>query len=182
MCDGKTEKDYFVHLRRMLRNVAALDVRHFKYDLKGFRLPSDDFDEIWCVFDKDDRKNETFDKFIQEANERKWIAGWSNPCFELWLELHFHEVSRHARKQYDQTRRWEQLAEKKFGRKPRKTLDGQLLDELLECFPAAIEHARHLYHQWEKDASLAQHPSRRNPCTMVFLLAERVRALQQSHQ
>ena len=41
----------------------------------------------WIVFDRDLVKN--FDDIIAKAEEKGINAGWSNPCFEIWLLAYF---------------------------------------------------------------------------------------------
>jgi hypothetical protein len=47
------------------------------------------YDEVWCVFDVDEHPNLNDAK--QLANARGIQLAISNPCFELWLMLHFRE-------------------------------------------------------------------------------------------
>ena len=49
----------------------------------------DDFDEVWCVFDRDE--HERFFDAITMARDNGFELAISNPCFELWLVLHFRE-------------------------------------------------------------------------------------------
>ena len=44
----------------------------------------------WIVFDRDEIKN--FDKIIQDAERSGVMAGWSNPCFEIWMYAYFGEM------------------------------------------------------------------------------------------
>ncbi len=48
-----------------------------------------DFDEVWCVFDRDD--HERFHDAIQMASANSFELAVSNPCVELWLLLHFRD-------------------------------------------------------------------------------------------
>jgi hypothetical protein len=52
------------------------------------------FDDIWCVFDRDEHP------YVPEATalaERHGIGvALSNPCFELWLVLHARDLRRHT--------------------------------------------------------------------------------------
>jgi len=48
-----------------------------------------DYDAVWCVFDKDDHPN--FDQAVDMARQNEIELAISNPCFELWLLLHFRE-------------------------------------------------------------------------------------------
>lgn len=44
----------------------------------------------WIVFDRDQVKD--FDEIIQTAQRNKVNAGWSNPCFEIWMYAYFGEM------------------------------------------------------------------------------------------
>lgn len=45
------------------------------------------YSEPWIVFDRDQVKD--FDKIIKSAEQNGIHAGWSNPCFEIWLYAYF---------------------------------------------------------------------------------------------
>jgi hypothetical protein len=45
------------------------------------------FDEVWCVFDIDQHPN--IPEAVQTAHSNGLCLAISNPCFELWLWLHF---------------------------------------------------------------------------------------------
>jgi len=47
------------------------------------------YDEVWCVFDVDDHL--TLNDAMQMARDHGINLAVSNPCFELWLWLHFAE-------------------------------------------------------------------------------------------
>lgn len=93
VCGGeRTEPTYFKGLRDSLNN-KAVDI---KVVSKG-RAPAQvvdyavaqrtpDFDEVWCVLDVDE-----FDLVdaVQLAREHDINLAVSNPCFELWLLLHY---------------------------------------------------------------------------------------------
>lgn len=50
-----------------------------------------EYDRVWAVFDKDEFDD--FDEAISLAQSKKINCAWSNESFELWLLLHFKEVS-----------------------------------------------------------------------------------------
>jgi RloB-like protein len=54
---------------------------------------SSDFDQAWCVFDVDSFST---DDAIVLASDRGIRLAVSNPCFELWLLLHFEERTSHV--------------------------------------------------------------------------------------
>lgn len=106
VCGGtRTERDYFEGLRKARPNpmvrLTVLSkgiapeqlVRHAK------RL-GDGHDEIWCVVDTDE-----FDiaKAARLADELGVRLAVSNPCFELWLLLHFDD-HRGATRSYKELR------------------------------------------------------------------------------
>lgn len=66
-----------------------------------------EFDQIWCVFDRDQHKSfkEAFTEIERlnqveinytddpESHEPRFYAAYSDPCFEYWLLLHFVETT-----------------------------------------------------------------------------------------
>ena len=71
-------------------------VRHAKDDARANRKrrrADRDFDEIWCVFDRDD--HEGMEATLQEARDAKIDVAVSNPCVELWLLLHVRDQTAH---------------------------------------------------------------------------------------
>jgi hypothetical protein len=63
--------------------------------------PNEAFDEAWCVFDVD--THERFGQGRRAAEAAGIRVAISNPCFELWLLLHF--VSHAAHVSADEVRR-----------------------------------------------------------------------------
>ena len=51
-----------------------------------------EYDRVWVVFDRDEFPD--FDEAIRQAAEHKINCAWSNESFELWLLLHFKDVSK----------------------------------------------------------------------------------------
>ena len=112
-CEGKvTEPSYFNGLKQVGRNnllhvevkpggVAPKTLVDFAVDLKqkaevaARRLKDDSlrYDEVWCVFDVD--AHEHIDDAKQKASANNVNTAISNPCFELWLLLHFQDQSSH---------------------------------------------------------------------------------------
>ncbi|MFI6404854.1 RloB family protein [Streptomyces sp. NPDC050548] len=97
MCGAQvTERDY---LRGLVAHVAnpAVTVRIttkscspsqlVKYAEVQRDLSPADFDEVWCVFDVDEFLD--VPRAIAMAREAGVEVAVSNPCFELWLILHF---------------------------------------------------------------------------------------------
>ena len=109
VCEGKcTEPEYFNALKRHLKNpLMELQIHKERGDPKKIvemakkaqsvaneraSLQHDSwlgFDEVWCVFDRDD--HEHFDAAVTKAEDNNFLLAVSNPCFELWLLLHLRE-------------------------------------------------------------------------------------------
>lgn len=91
LCEGKkTEINYFQRLKESL-HLTNLHIQSAKRSAPTHIIQeakdSSDYDEIYCVFDKDSHEN--LDKALQEAQKYKIQAIVSAPCFEFWLLLHF---------------------------------------------------------------------------------------------
>jgi len=109
LCEGKvTEPQYFIALRREIRNrlieveivpacgvpktLVEYAVDRMKQAVREARRQADPFlryDEVWCVFDVDAHPRLAEAK--QQARDNGLKLAVSNPCFELWLLLHFQD-------------------------------------------------------------------------------------------
>lgn len=97
VCGGKeTEKQYFQGLRAAERNPAVRVVIRtnprsptevVRYADKLKRQAPDEFEDVWCVFDVDEFHDVGGAAAL--ARTREIGVAISNPCFELWLLLHF---------------------------------------------------------------------------------------------
>lgn len=106
VCEGeKTEPFYFKGMRDALkpefRNRIHIVVKGtglhtvdlFDYALRESRL-SGGYDHVWLAYDRDDFDLREFDSVVgkcaQSSDETTaFHALWSNPCFEVWMLLHF---------------------------------------------------------------------------------------------
>ena len=107
-CEGtRTEPDYLGALKRepAVREVASVDIR-IEMGASGavpltlvntaakarVRNPREDgeVDEVRCLFDVEWPKNHpNLDEAVRLAERKDINLAISNPCFELWLALHF---------------------------------------------------------------------------------------------
>lgn len=107
-CEGaRTEPDYLAALRRepAVRDVAAVDIQiemattgsapltlvraAVAAKVKAVREQAE-IDEVWCLFDVEWPQNHpNLKAAIALAAENEINLAVSNPCFELWLALHF---------------------------------------------------------------------------------------------
>ena len=121
-CEGeRTEPEYLDALKRQpsVRDVAAVDLRvetgqggsvprtlvALATDARSRAIDEEaEIDEFWCVFDVEWPKNHPgLEEAVQQARVNGIKLAVSNPCFELWLILHFQNqehgwtTTRHAR-------------------------------------------------------------------------------------
>jgi len=112
VCEGtRTEPDYLNALKQQpaVHDVAAVDLRvetgRGKTDPKNLvslavaarnaAIDEDaEIDEFWCVFDVEWPTNHPgLHEAITQARNNSVEVAISNPCFELWLILHFQDQS-----------------------------------------------------------------------------------------
>lgn len=96
----ETEKNYFEGLKNSIptdirgRIVIKVEKAKTTYNLvdRTLELCSAQAQQRipWIVFDRDRVKN--FDGIIKEAESNDINAGWSNPCFEIWMFAYFGEM------------------------------------------------------------------------------------------
>lgn len=69
------------------------------------RLKGNEYDQVWCVFDKDDFPADDFNEALRLAEHLfgEGRVAYSNQSFEYWLLLHFldHQGGAMHRRQYD---------------------------------------------------------------------------------
>lgn len=106
VCEGEeTEPNYFTGLRAAKRypkdqiqvitpqeskgNDPKTLVKYAKSERAKAKNAGLPYDEVWCVFDRDE--HQTFAQAIDQANANGIKLAISNPCFELWYLLHFQD-------------------------------------------------------------------------------------------
>lgn len=105
VCEGKkTEKNYFQRLKECLNLISisieilpsphSTPLQVINYAKQKVKEISE-YDEIYCVFDRDTHKD--FDKALDEAKKIKlkntiFEIIVSDPCFEFWILLHFTKI------------------------------------------------------------------------------------------
>lgn len=119
-----------------------------------------DFDEVWCVFDRDD--HERFHDALQMARDNGVELAVSNPCVELWLLLHFRD-SPGARHRDDLQRMLREDHLPGYD----KNLD---FDALAAGVPAASARARRL----AADAEALGDDPYKNPTTGFYRLTDSI--------
>ena len=109
VCEGqRTEPDYLLGYQRYVHNatveivippdrgdprkvveIAKSRKQSATAEARRQQDPNLAFDEVWCVFDRDD--HERFADACQMARDNQFKLAVSNPCFELWVLLHFRD-------------------------------------------------------------------------------------------
>lgn len=169
VCEGsKTEPNYFrsfpvlsasVEIHGTGRN--TLSLVHYAEEIRDNR--SEEFDEVWLVFDKDSFPAVNFNNaiaFCQAHYDKGFRVAYSNEAFELWYLLHYQLIEKPiSRFDYE-------MILTKWMKKRYKKNDPNLYNKLLSRQPKAIENAKALY------AKRSHSPAKDNPSTTVFQLVE----------
>ncbi len=177
-CEGKrTEKGYFLHIQHSERlpiNLEIVNVNdpsalldrvlqlkaNSEREAKKFSDDTRLFDEVWCVFDVDQHPR------LNQVKSRAQAAGVhvaiSNPCFELWILLHFQDY-----RKAETSAKIQQLLNKHLP-EYNKVLP---CEQIMSLSPEAIARARKLDHWQETRKKLGG-----NPSTQVYKLLVQLRS------
>jgi len=167
VCEGsKTEPNYFRSFRvpRDVVEVHGLGedpstLVRSATDLKN--KDGDDYDQIWCVFDRDSWTLENFNNARSSATSQGFRVAYSNEAFELWYILHFEYLNTGIPRK-DYIRKLSSLLGKKY-EKNSETIYDELLDKQL----TAIRNAEKLLTEYAPPD-----PANDNPSTTVHLLVQ----------
>lgn len=181
VCEGeKTEPSYFeglaheeevrlVHVeivksggvpKSVVERAVALK-KDAQRDAKRQRDANLEYDEVWCVFDVD--AHPKLAEALDQARSNSIEVALSNPCFELWIWLHFDDQRAHIERH-------------KLQSACRKHLPGYTkvaaYSELRPRYADAVHRAVALT-KWQEGRGTKD----ANPSTGVHLLTERLRSL-----
>lgn len=173
VCEGeKTEPNYFrsfripglidVHVEGVgvspprLVNVALSYMR----ETSGRRV-HEPYDQIWCVFDRDEWNASDFSSAINRAETRGLKVAYSNQAFELWFLLHFHFFNSPMRRK-DYERKLSELLGFPYNKNSLS-----MYDHLLSLQGTAIKNAKRLLEFYP-----VPRPALDNPSTTVHILVE----------
>lgn len=167
VCEGaKTEPNYFRSFR-VPKNVAEIHIQGVGENpsklverAKNLKV-QENYDQVWCVFDRDSWTPEDFNNALEKAKTEKFKVAYSNEAFELWYILHFEFLNTGiSRKDY--CKKLTSLLGYKY-QKNRETI----YDELFEKQPVAILNAENLLKLYNPNI-----PAKNNPSTTVHLLVQ----------
>lgn len=167
VCEGqKTEPNYFQAFRvpKDVRTVVigvganTISLVERTMDLRQ----EDDYDQVWCVFDKDDFTAAQFNEAIRLAKQNKIRVAYSNEAFELWYILHFnYHQSATSRHRYG-----EKLSDLLGAKYEKNALN--MYERLEAQQETAIRNAMKLLAYYKP----RHRPAHDNPCTTVHLLVQ----------
>ena len=165
LCEGeRTEPNYL----RMFRGPSSVvDVKGFgvspakivdvAVDLKG----QDEYEQVWCVFDRDDHSVGEFNAAVQRAQSQGVRVAYSNQAFELWYLLHFHFYNTPMPRASYSDKLNELLP------RPYRKNELQMYDLLLAKQSTAVRNAERLLKQYSPP-----NPGKDDPSTTVHLLVQ----------
>lgn len=124
----------------------------------------------WIVFDRDQVKD--FDEIIRTAEKNSINAGWSNPCFEIWMYAYLGEMPA-IRESYTCCNRFAEKFEKVTGQKYLKK-DRDIYRKLVRYGDEekAFRIAEQCYKKCKENGK--EKPSEMWPASMVQRLVEEI--------
>lgn len=176
VCEGEqTEPNYFsafqdkgrlsnvqIHIIRAAGDPLRV-VERAKGETARYWRREEKFDQIWCVFDRDQFVPERFNRALQIAGENRFQVAYSNPCFELWYLLHF-EFCQSAIHRHDYPAKLTHYLHRPYAK------NAALFDALWDRQQTAIRNAAALLAQYDPSD-----PANNDPSTTVHLLVLELR-------
>ncbi len=174
-----TEPEYFRYFRNSHR-INSLDIKILNIkETDAFKLAkqainqysniSNDYDECWLVFDKDENSDESFNSAILYAKKKKWHVAYSNQAFEYWLILHFERFHGQLhRKEYK--KRLTDLLGFEYLKNEKKCINK--ICALIESkIPDAINNAEKILSSYDEP----RNPAREESSSTVHILVDEIR-------
>lgn len=167
MCEGeRTEPNYFKRFRvpKEIRvKIIGQGYSTVKLVRSALRLMQGaDYDQVWCVFDRDEFPVEQFNEALRLARENHIKVAYSNQSFEIWYLLHFDYHNTPTTRQ-----RYKEILTDRLETEYRKN-DSDLYYRLEPLQATAIRNAERLL-QWYAEN---HDPARDDPCTTVHHLVQ----------
>ncbi|MEL7083829.1 MAG: RloB family protein [Cyanobacteria bacterium J06597_1] len=167
VCEGKKTEPIYFKSFPVPTQVVTIDVHGLGrnpntiVDEANQLSRNSEYDQVWCVFDRDSFSLQDFNSAIQKAEGHGFKVAYTNESFELWYLLHFHfldsGISRTSYKEKLSTL---------IGRTYDKCCS-DMYDILIEKQKDAIQNAYRLLENYS-----SANPGRDNPSTTVHLLVE----------
>ncbi|MEM6502673.1 MAG: RloB family protein [Cyanobacteria bacterium P01_C01_bin.89] len=167
VCEGtKTEPNYFRSFRLpgLVIDIEGLGFSPSRLVEETKELKNkDEYDQVWCVFDRDSFPERDFNDAIREASKEGFNVAYSNEAFEIWYILHFEYLDTGISRR-DYKKRLTKLLKSEY----KKNSDSMYI-ELLDKQEDAIRNAIKLL-----EKSDSSNPARNNPSTTVHLLVQKL--------
>jgi len=162
VCEGKeTEPNYFKNFRVRVEGLGVSPSQ--LVDAADLLRQEEQYDQVWCVFDRDDWKIDNFNGALSKANAKGIKVAYTNEAFELWYLLHFNyhdtAIGREA---------YKAKLTANLGATYEKN-DPAMYSKLKTRMNTAIQNAKRLLAQYEPPD-----PAADNPSTTVHLLVEQL--------
>jgi hypothetical protein len=181
VCEGEnTEPSYFKQFRLSSATIVPIGEGYHTVSLVERTIElaqKNEYDQIWCVFDKDDFDD--FNNAITIAEKKGFHVAYSNQAFEYWILLHLldHQGGGMHRKNY--SKKINELLKpfKMVYDEKRKIITSDIF-EILESIDEksekmrrviAIERAKRNYNKFDHT-----NPARKESSTTVFRLVEEI--------
>lgn len=178
ICEGKeTETLYFKHFRsrNCLVDIIPISskhkaaehlVKHAKSMISQADYYPKDGDQLWCVFDCDDNKDQELHNAADYAGKHGYQIAYSNPSFEYWYLLHFEKRNGYIK---DCDAVISILKSRGYLENYEKSVD--VFDELLPHQGEAIQRAKERVERLTSDHTTVMCRDS-NPATTVYELVE----------
>jgi len=167
VCEGaKTEPNYFKNFRvpKTVIDVKGVGENPSRLVQSAIDLNAEadeEYDQVWCVFDRDDWPPQDFNNAIHKAENHNLKVAYSNEAFELWYVLHFEFLNTGIPRD-DYIKKMTKF----LGKKYQKNSD-TIYDELQNRQETAITNAKKLLASYN-----VSNPGQDNPSTTVHLLVK----------
>jgi hypothetical protein len=181
VCEGiNTEPSYFSQFRLASLTIKSVGRGCQELVSKAIQLAKEeDYDQVWCVFDKDEIGDQAFNAAIQMAKQCGFQVAYSNQAFEYWIILHFEDHQGGSMNRSDYHGKINSYLHPLGARYDgnQKLVTEEIFALLMGQDPnlkesrteMAIKRARKIYEQWDHAS-----PAKEESSTTVFLLVEEI--------
>lgn len=184
VCEGiNTEPSYFEKFRlssATIKTVGGLENTISLVRSAQKLTQKDNYDQVWCVFDKDDFPDKDFNEAVMLAERLGFGVAYSNQAFEYWLILHFedHQGAALHRDHYgDKLNAYLNPLESHYDATGSKTITEDIFDHLMARDPKtgkprvelAVKRAKRNYDHFDH-----RNPAAEESSTLVYKLVQEI--------
>lgn len=184
VCEGEnTEPSYFNQFRLSSATVKSVGEGYNTISLVNRAIElamKKHYDQVWCVFDKDDFKENEFNEAIKKAETQNFKVAYSNQSFEYWFILHLedHQGGGMHRKDYNKKLKkllnpfgvtYDGEGNKKVSEDFFELLDGIDTKSGKKRIDLAITRSKRNYNKFDHN-----NPAKEESSTTVFRLVEEI--------